>query len=187
VRHLEEDSGSKEYLFYRRTLTRPIDPIFTLPAKYTPAWWRPTFREPIPPGETSKWKSMFWFFYFALLGRLHQFAVLQIRDSTCATVHSSTVFPKCFRFPFMHHGDRQIGALWTSPTFRNRGLATLVVQEILRAERQTNQAYWYVVASDNLPSVRVAEKNGFELHGIGYRRMHFGIRLLATFQEVKRS
>lgn len=81
----------------------------------------------------------------------------------------------------MGKDDLQIGGLWTEPNLRGRGLAAYAVHEILRTERRREQTYWYVVDELNLPSIRVAQRNGFRLYGRGCRRPWIGINLLSYF------
>jgi RimJ/RimL family protein N-acetyltransferase len=86
----------------------------------------------------------------------------------------------------MDNHELQIGSLWTEPNYRGMGLATCAIQEILRNAPHLGQVYWYIVAKDNHASIRVAEKNGFTLYGVGRRTERWNVSLLGTFELIQR-
>lgn len=50
----------------------------------------------------------------------------------------------------------------TSPGWRNRGIASRLLGEMLRCQRQHNLRLLYVVSAENAPSLRLAEKAGLK-------------------------
>ena len=72
------------------------------------------------------------------------------------------------RFPFMRNGDIQFGNVLVDTRFRGRNLAYGMVLYGLLLSIECNDR-WYLVADENVPSIRVAEKCGFELVGYGSR------------------
>jgi RimJ/RimL family protein N-acetyltransferase len=170
------------YLVFRRDSAKPITSNYVLPDGYTTASWKLGLLLTVPSSPLSRWKVAVLGIMFILLGRSPRYTVYVISAPDGSPAHYSVLFPKYFRFPFMGKSDLQIGGLWTNPSLRCLGLATYAVQEILRAEEQPERVYWYVVAENNVPSVRVAEKNGFIAHGFASRRRHLGSSWLARFE-----
>jgi GNAT superfamily N-acetyltransferase len=180
-------SGNQRYIAFCRDLAEPPATKFVLPDGFKMASRRPTLLHPVPSASCSRWK-------FGVLGALSTvlrggsyFRVYVVSAPDGSVAHYSVLHPKYFRFPFMGVDDVQIGGLWTEPRYRGLGLAGFAVQAVLRAEAGREAVCWYVVADDNLPSLRVARKNDFAVHGFIARRRRFGIDLLARFGEMDRA
>lgn len=188
VNHIRHSTGQladellyPKHLVLRREHTRPTSTDFALPEGFTIVSWQPTLLHAVPSSIVSRWKFGLLATMFFMLGRGGSYRVYTVFAPDGSVAHYSVVHPKYFRFPFMAEGDLQIGGLWTEPRYRGLGLATYAVQAILRAETSPNRVYWYVVADDNPPSIRVAEKNGFTMYGFAARVRRFG-GLLARFE-----
>jgi RimJ/RimL family protein N-acetyltransferase len=80
----------------------------------------------------------------------------------------------------MQPGDIQIGDTWTDESARGHGLAGVAIRWALTAAAEGGQA-WYVAEERNSASIRVVEKEGFELVGRGARRPRLGVRLLGYY------
>ncbi len=169
------------YRVFRRDLSTPVATNYALPDGYTLTSWKPTPFHMVPSSLAFQWKFRLLGTMFFLLGRGARYWVYVIFAPDGSVAHYSIVHPKYFRFPFMGEDDLQIGGLWTDPRSRGLGLATYTVQAIMRAENLPNRVYWYVVAEDNPPSIRVAEKNGFTTCGFAATVKRFG-SLLARFE-----
>jgi RimJ/RimL family protein N-acetyltransferase len=96
-------------------------------------------------------------------------------------VHQSLVFPKYFRFPFMRTVDLQIGEVWTSPAWRNQGIASWAISQVVAAHQLSGRDFWYVTDQDNVSSSRAAIRAGFELRGKGHRIRRLGTSYLGAF------
>jgi RimJ/RimL family protein N-acetyltransferase len=96
-------------------------------------------------------------------------------------LHRSTVFPPFFRFPFMGRDDVQVGDTWTAERARGRGLAGVALRAALASPASPGARAWYVVHESNRASIRVVEKEGFELVGRGVRRRRFGSSLFGYY------
>lgn len=148
--------------------------------------WRPSLRNPIPPGPKGLALFIWWL--------LHAFRVFSNRDYSALivnmdgrTVHRSCVFPRYFRFPFMSATDLQIGDTWTCPSERGKGVATFALKAIVECHAAHGRKLWYLVEDGNQPSVRVAEKAGFSEAGYGCRTRRFGLRILGQYVLTDRS
>lgn len=82
----------------------------------------------------------------------------------------------------MSAADLQIGDTWTLPEMRGRGLAVHAVRFVLTQMQRPGRRFWYVVAEDNTPSIKVIEKCGFVLFGTGIRTSRYGLRMLGAFE-----
>ena len=97
-------------------------------------------------------------------------------------VHRLIVTPRWHRFPFMADGDLQIGAVWTHPGWRQRGLARLAIARAHCLFAAPGQRFWYVTDSSNAASVALAQRAGYRLIGEGRRTKPIGIAMLGQFQ-----
>lgn len=70
----------------------------------------------------------------------------------------------------MEKKDLQIGHLWTHNNYRGKNIAKYVTQKILQST--PNQPYWFLTKRNNIPSISVAESNGFAKQGFGYRGIY---------------
>jgi RimJ/RimL family protein N-acetyltransferase len=146
--------------------------------------WRPGVLPMLPrslPGMVLKARFLFrW-----ALHRTHLFAgresgALLIYDRE-RLVHYSGFTPRYWRFPFIADGDFQIGDTWTDPQYRGKGIALFAVREIVRMLAKRGRRIWYVVESQNQPSIRVVEKGGFDLVAEGVHLLPFGLTLAGSY------
>jgi RimJ/RimL family protein N-acetyltransferase len=103
--------------------------------------------------------------------RLHLFAgsgsgALLIYEGQ-RVVHYSGFTRRYWRFPFVADDDFQIGATWTDPPCRGKGLASLALQMVVATLAKPGRRLWYVVEDVNEPSIRVVEKARFTLAAEG--------------------
>jgi GNAT superfamily N-acetyltransferase len=110
-----------------------------------------------------------------------RFAELSLWDGG-VLIHRLIVTPRWRRFPFMEAGDLQLGALWTHPQYRRRGLARIAMAEAHRLFGGPGQRFWYLADSTNLPSTALALASGYRLAGTGRRTAPLGLRLFGQFQ-----
>lgn len=97
-------------------------------------------------------------------------------------VHRSGVYPRYLRFPFMGRIDLQVGDTWTAEDERGRGLARFAVAEVVRRLSAPGRRFWYLCEPANTASVRVIERAGFRLAGMGEREPRFGVGVLGAFR-----
>ena len=132
--------------------------------------WRPG-RDGIPKFGLPMWPFVIWWIFHHLrIFSNPNCGVLIIKEND-QIVHRSLVTPKWRRFPEMHKDDLQIGDTWTSRDARGRGLAGRAIAAIHEEWTGQFRKIWYLTSSQNVPSVKVVEKAGYSLAGIG-RRTH---------------
>ena len=143
--------------------------------------WQPC-RDGLPRYGALRWANLVWW----TLQRLGLFARDDFAELTIwreeQLLHRLIVTPRWYRFPFMTGRDLQIGALWTHPAARGRGLARAAIGEALRRFDGKGGRFWYVVDSTNHASIRLIESCGFELVGTGRRTHPLGLRLFGRFR-----
>jgi len=168
-----------KYLFYLLDNTH-TPKEYSLDGRYFFRLWHPTCTQVVPSSVPRIPFAIWWLFHYAHVFVNRDYCLgLVYRDDIL--VHRSGVFPGYFRFPFMRKYDLQIGDTWTSPDHRGQGLATFAVQEIVNYCRKPGRRFWYLVDSENLPSIRVIEKAGFRKVGEGLRVPRFGISFLGHY------
>ena len=104
--------------------------------------------------------TVLYYFLSRLIGIFRKDIYLGVIISKEKKVVSSAIcHPISFRYPFMEGGDYQIGAVNTVLSHRQQGFSLILLNSIMsycKAKR-----YWYVFYSDNLPSIALAKKLGF--------------------------
>jgi RimJ/RimL family protein N-acetyltransferase len=151
-----------------------------LDSEFSSLLWRPSLRYVTPPGHPQLPFAVWWGFHQTRIFSNRDYGVLLIRDGS-HIIHRSCIFPGYFRFPFMEANDLQVGDTWTSPGYRGRGLARHALREAVRLLGRPGRRFWYLVESENLPSIRVAEHIGFRLAGEGRRTHRCGLRIFGSF------
>ena len=155
----------------------------SLPDELSFAYWNPTLASPLPPGMGMS-GAVFSAFHFCRVFYNNQFGICQITHGN-NVVHRSLVTPGYFRFPEMSKADIQIGATWTAPEWRGRGLALAAIFQILQHHRPAGANVWYITDETNTASVRVIEKAGFRLFGSGPKSPRFGLSVLGYYGTEK--
>ena len=171
---------SPRKLFYLIETNRISNISATRKTPATATIWRPSLTSLKPSGFAFFPFFIWWVFHYLHVFSNRDYHLLASYDNGCI-IHRSCVFPKYFRFSFMKKRDLQIGDIWTDVRFRGKGLATQFLSIILNMQTKSARRLWYIVDEDNLPSIRVAEKVGFQLIGVGFRKKRFGVRLLGSF------
>jgi RimJ/RimL family protein N-acetyltransferase len=142
--------------------------------------WRPSWCGVVPPGVRRRALYAYWLFHYGRVFRNRDYCLVVIRDQQ-RVAHYSAAYPGFFRFPFMAADDLQIGAVWTEPEYRGRGLAKIGVDALLAEIGRRERKVWYVVDEENAPSIRVAQNVGFSLVGAGVKQPRFRLSLLGAY------
>lgn len=166
--------------FYRLRDEAPARPPTGLNREIAIASWRPA-RDGAPHDGPCLAENLAWFAF----DRLGVFSTRSFEELTLwrygRLVHRLVVTPRWFRFPFMGDYDLQIGALWTDPQFRRRGLATTAIGEAHRRHAAPGRSLWCLAHSDNPASIRLAESCGYRVVGRGRRTRPLGVRALGRY------
>lgn len=141
--------------------------------------WRPAPGRIFPPLRFNMSSIVWWAFHFLMIFANRDYGVIYIKVGG-AVAHSAIVTPRYFRFPFMEDADVQIGATWTSPEHRGRGLAKLAIRSVCKMWGAPT--VWYLTEARNAASVRAVEGAGFKLLGAGTRRSRFGLKAFGYYR-----
>ena len=171
-------------LFYRLAAREALRRV-ALPAEFDIVVWEPA-RDGLPPSEIRDLANLVWMIF----DRLGIFAnrncgVIMIRHHG-KLVHRSLVTPRWLRFADMAADDLQIGATWTAPVERGKGLAAVAVAAVHAHWAGRFGAVWYIVDESNPASVTVIEKCGYRLWGKGIRTAPLGFSPLGRFVVIDR-
>ncbi len=150
----------------------------TLEAGYHAVLWQPSMIRVIPHGHVTirlALKCVVWwlFHHLRIFSNRNYGMFLIYKDGQ--VVHRSFVFPRYFRFGFMQENDLQVGDTWTEERHRGLGLATYAMAEIVRLLGHENRMFWYLTAAENIKSVKVIERTGFQKIGTGVRTRWLGM------------
>ena len=150
------------------------------------AWnvWRPELTDLHPPRAPRELRRR-----FMLRAAMHQARLLRghgygeiVIYSDNELVHHTGFAPRYWRFPFLGKDDIQIASAWTSPAHQEKGFAEFAIEKIIASARRPGRRFWYCVEDSNLASIRVAEKLGFSLIGIGTWVVPMGMELLSYYE-----
>lgn len=144
--------------------------------------WRPGDTAPGPDSFTGRAHLAYLAFHRLGVFANRDYSALCLEDETGRPLHVSYIFPRFFRFPFMAADDLQIGATYTDPDARGRGLAQRGLIEAVRRLACPGRAFWYLTETANAASCTVAEKAGFDLAGHGVRVPRLGIDALSAYR-----
>jgi RimJ/RimL family protein N-acetyltransferase len=167
-------------LFYVRRRDDEAVPGVPIPDGLSLEIWKPRGLSIRPAGVGPLPYYVWWVFHTCGVFRNGGYGVALLRYGA-EIAHCSLVTPPYFRFPEMSREDVQIGATYTAPHWRGRGLAKAAVHAICAAWSR-NPAIWYIVEEENLASIRVIENCGFTLLGRGARTTRMGLRLLGQYR-----
>lgn len=152
-----------------------------MPPEWDVSTWRPAI-DGAPPADLAGWQNRVWWLFDRIgLFSNRSCGVLMIREGA-KLVHSSLVTPRYFRFPEMAADDLQIGATWTDPGMRGRGIGKQAVALIHQAWQGEFRRMWYLVGEDNPASIRVIEASGYGLVGVGARQSPPGLGVLGQYR-----
>ena len=170
------------FFVFDETCALTGDPL--APPDYHVARWRPSARCLVPGGAAGgRWVVWAAFHYLKVFSG-SDYSVIEIRRGG-TVVHRSSLFPRYFRFPFMHPSDLQVGDTWTDPTERRRGLARVALRTAVDLARARGRRLWYLTTVENRASIAVAEAVGMRRAGLGRRKARLGMRAFGAFELVE--
>lgn len=110
------------------------------------------------------------------------YEVWYVENQEHEIVHHSVVHAKYFKFPFMQEKDLQIGLVRTAVKYRNKGLATNMVNHIVSNYKSEGNKIWYITQNHNKESIKIAAKNGATIPLNGCKK-YFDVPLLRKFSQ----
>jgi RimJ/RimL family protein N-acetyltransferase len=156
---MRKNSSSTDYIAY--ALDESPENSAELPDGYYFKTWLPRILDPLPP--TLGPKSIIWTVshFCGVLGNRFFRIVFVCKGNRI--VHRSCVFPAHFRWSFMKVNDLQIGATWTDPAQRCKGLASATLAHITSTMAEPGRRFWYISREQNAASRHACEYVGFKL------------------------
>ena len=129
--HSQTESGL-DYCFYRHdgiADDKRLEELRALTPDFQFRFWQPRSLFETPPGiEGLTYKVYSAFHRLKVFSNADYGACILEKPGTPGS-HLASVFPRFFLFPFMGANDSQIGATFTSPELRGRGLAPRAILE----------------------------------------------------------
>ena len=168
---------SERVAFYR--CDSNVDPV-ALPDGYSLKLWKPGFT----PQGGGKMTVVLWLFHVLRVFANRDYSAVQIYHGETLS-HTSYVFPRFFRFPFMSQTDLQVGDTWTDPDHRGKGLAKAALSYVASGAMGNSRTFWYLTEEDNVASVKTAEAVGFKLVGYGRKSPRLGNLFLGYYEIVE--
>lgn len=144
--------------------------------------WRPSISNQIPPLLGKKY--LFWWIahYFNIFRNNDYSAIVVNKENK--TVGLIVLTPAYFRWKFMNKSDLQITNVLVSPEYRGKGIAYEMIMHAFRHFSTKNRTFWYVTTDDNAASIKLCEKAGFQLAGIGKKIIKLGMKGLSEIKLI---
>jgi|APLak6261672214_1056088.scaffolds.fasta_scaffold00052_11 RimJ/RimL family protein N-acetyltransferase len=174
-------NNPQQFYSFKKLASEAYAPVAWPRPDYEAVVWRPNWPHLKPASLPVIPFSVWGIFHYCKIFANHDYALLLVTYRG-KLIHRSCIFPGYFRFPFMAGIDLQIGDTWTDENHRGQGLAAQALMMIVREFRQPSRTFWYLCDEANQASSRVAQKAGFKLAGIGFRKKRLGISILGYFQ-----
>lgn len=144
-------------------------------------FWQPSLAEPFMPGELDPKLASYTVMNTLGLFDSSNYGAVLLSSKDGMIDHRSAIMPRFARFPFMAMNDLQIGATFTRPDARGRGLALRAVLEIVYRFGDPGRTFWYLTDEANIASVAVIRKAGFQFVGTGGKHPRYGLRFLGFY------
>lgn len=146
-----------------------------LPHDYRLVAWEPSLLRPIPDNIAFEKIGFLknWVFHAPrfLSGR-NQYSVYSLMTGP-NVITQCILTPGSSRYRFMAPDDMQFGLVYTSPDYRQKKFASLMIKAILGRAGKSN-TYWWITEPDNFASRKVAEGAGFKLVSKAVRKSVMG-------------
>ena len=135
----------------------------------------------IPPARGKKY-LIYWVFHFlkVFTNRDYSAVLVYEKDNLIA---SMLIVPAHFKWPFMRKDDLQFTFVMTHPEHRGKGIAEMMLRFAIEILNQDNRFFWYVTDNENIASIRLCTKVGFELKGYGEHSKLFGTKVVKIIEE----
>jgi len=174
---------NKLFRIYKKNSSEDLVEKGDLDPSFEYEMWGPSLFK-VFPIKFFKMKLIIWFLFDIFnIFKSNYYRVFLVRYKG-RVIHHTFIFPAFFRFPFMGENDLQIGDVWTDPSFRGRGIATIAITNILARFSKEDKTFWYVVEDTNKSSIKVVEKLGFKLVGYGKKCPRWGLYLLGFYDFI---
>jgi ribosomal protein S18 acetylase RimI-like enzyme len=142
--------------------------------------WVPSYYSFLPP--LLKKKYILWWF-------AHYFGIFKNKDYSALSVYHKAqligmmvLAPAYSRWKFMGPNDLQITNLFVNPSYRGMGIAYYMIVYAINKYIKDNRTFWYITTDDNIPSIKLCEKSGFQFVGKGIKNNYIGLKGLSKIK-----
>lgn len=144
----------------------------SLPENMSFTLWKPKWNDFKPIYYPKKY-FIYWIFHYIGVFQNNKYRAFQVFHNN-QLVSSLLVVPSYYRWQFMKKSDVQLTYVVTMQNYRGQGLALINILETLKILYKLKiESIWYVTESDNLSSLKLAEKAGFVFEGYGLKKKYF--------------
>lgn len=126
--------------------------------------WKPSLLNLVPPNKNYKY-VLYWVFHFLSIFRNKHYSSYLLYNSRGELISTFLVVPSYFKWPFMDSKDVQFTYVMTSEKYKGRGIAGKLIETAMVNLYQHVGAFWYVTDIENVASIKVAQKMGFNCIG----------------------
>lgn len=135
--------------------------------------WKPSLFKFYPPNKNIKY-IIYWIFHYLNIFSNKNYSAYLVFDNG-KIISSLLVVPAHFKWPFMGDNDVQFTYVMTHPDYRGQGLASNMINDMILNLSERVDEFWYVTDTDNISSMRVAEKIGFDMYSEAEKSNILGI------------
>jgi hypothetical protein len=108
-----------------------------------------------------KFDSFITIFFASILNYYNQFVFINFNSKIVGYAFMQNKKTKYF---FMNKNDSMLGAIYVNKNFRNKNFATILSINVLKKTINFYENIFYVCHKDNIASINLAKKCGFEIH-----------------------
>ena len=108
-----------------------------------------------------KLESFIIIFFASILNYYNQFVYIDFNSKIVGYAFMQNKKTKYF---FMNKNDSMLGGIYVNKNFRNRNFATILSIYVLKKTINLYENVFYVCHKDNIASINLAKKCGFEIH-----------------------
>jgi RimJ/RimL family protein N-acetyltransferase len=150
---------------------------------YSMSTWKPSLLQFIPPGLPGKYVFWWLMHYFSIFKNKNYSAVIAKDNSKIVGI--IVLSPAYFRWKFMNNNDLQITNVFVNSDYRGKGIAYQMINHAIKNFSLTGRVFWYITTQDNIPSMKLSKKAGFQLAGKGLKINKTGIKGLSEIKLVE--
>lgn len=145
--------------------------------------WKPGIFRYLPPNKDYKY-FMYWLFHYLRIFKNKSYSAYLLYNND-ELVSSFLIVPSHFKWPFMQNNDVQFTYVMTNGKYRGKGVAGKLIEKTITDLNQSVDAFWYVTDTENIASIKVAEKIGFQCEGTAERRGLLNILRLKSGKDAR--
>jgi GNAT superfamily N-acetyltransferase len=146
--------------------------------------WMPSLFCFIPPNSSVKYFFAWVAYFLHIFKNTSYFS--NVIYSNKKLICSLVCIPGLFIWPFMGKNDIQIKNVFTHRDFRRRGLAQSLLKYTIEESIAKNTVIWYLTHDNNIPSINLCRKLGFEYKGYFKKSKKWHDLIKRNLESIKR-